>query len=70
MLKVEKALAVQRERLAELDERLADEAIYTDQGRTDELTQLVKDHAAAKSTIESLEWEWLEASERLEKATG
>jgi ATP-binding cassette subfamily F protein 3 len=69
VLKVEKALAVQREKLAELDERLADESIYADQGRTDELTQLVKEHAAAKSTIESLEWEWLEASERLEKAT-
>jgi hypothetical protein len=67
--KVEKALAVQRERLAELDERLADESIYADQGRTDELTQLVRDHAEAKLTIESLEWEWLEVSEKLEKGT-
>ena len=66
--KVEKALAEQRTRLTELDERLADESIYTDQGRKDELTQLVKDQAEAKSTIESLEWQWLEASEKLEQA--
>ena len=49
-----------------LETRLADESIYADPNRKDELTQLVKDQAAAKSTIETLEWEWLEASERLE----
>ena len=27
------------------------------------------EQAAAKSTVEALEWEWLEASEELEKAT-
>jgi len=65
---VEKELASNRSRLTELETRLADESIYADSARKDELTQLVQDQAAAKSTIESLEWEWLEASEKLEKA--
>jgi len=67
--KVEKELAVNRARLAEFETRLADETLYADPDRKDEMTQLVQDQAAAKSTVESLEWEWLEASEKLEKAT-
>ena len=66
--KVEKELATERDRLADLDARLVDESIYTDASRKDELTQLVRDQAAARSTIETLEWEWLEASEELELA--
>ena len=65
----EKALAANRSRLTELETSLADETLYTDSGRKDELTQLVQDQAAVKSTIESLEWEWLEVSEKLEQAT-
>jgi ATP-binding cassette subfamily F protein 3 len=67
--KVEKALASHRARLTELESRLADESIYADPDRKDELTQLFQDQAALKSTIESLEVEWLEASENLEQAT-
>jgi ATP-binding cassette subfamily F protein 3 len=67
--KVEKALASHRARMAELESRLADESIYADPDRKDELTQLFQDQAAVKSTIESLEVEWLEASESLEQAT-
>jgi len=66
---VEEKLASNRVRLTELDARLADESNYTDPSRKDELAQLVQDQAAAKSTIEALEWEWLEASEKLEQAT-
>ena len=66
---VEKELASHRSRLIELDARLADESIYVDSSRKDELTQLVQDQAATRSALESLEWEWLEASETLEKAT-
>ncbi len=65
---VEKKLANNRSQLTEFDERLADETLYTDAERKDELTQLVKDQAVVKSEIEALEWEWLEASEELEKA--
>ncbi len=64
---VEKKLNSSRARLVDFDEQLADELIYTDAGRKDELTQLVKDQAAVKSEIEILEWDWLEASEELEK---
>jgi len=66
---VEKELATSRVRLTELEARLADESIYTDPSRKDDLTQLVQDQAAAKATIGALEWEWLEASEKLEQGT-
>jgi len=66
---VEKELASNRSRLIEFEARLADESIYADRARTDELAQLVQDQAALKSVIESLEWEWLKSSEKLEQAT-
>jgi ATP-binding cassette subfamily F protein 3 len=66
---VEKALTTNRARLTKLEEGLADESIYADPNRKDELTQLIKDQATVKSTIEQLESEWLEASEQLEQAT-
>jgi ATP-binding cassette subfamily F protein 3 len=66
--RAEKALVEKRARLAELDAILTDESIYTDQGRKDELTSLVKDQAIVRAAIESLEWEWLEYSEELEQA--
>jgi ATP-binding cassette subfamily F protein 3 len=66
---VEKELAANRSRLTDLETRLADEALYVEPNRKDELTQLVQDQAVVKSIIESLEWEWLEASEKLEQAT-
>ncbi len=66
---VEQALASNRSRLTELEAGLADESIYADPERKDELTQMIRDQAAVKSTIEQLESEWLEASEELEQAT-
>jgi ATP-binding cassette subfamily F protein 3 len=65
---IEISLAASRAELTKLDERLADESIYTDVDRKDELTQLVQDQAATRSEIQTLEWNWLEASEKLEKA--
>jgi len=64
--KIEKELASQRMDLEILENRLADQALYTETGRTDELTDLIKHQATIKSAIETLEWEWLEASEALE----
>ncbi len=64
---IEKDLASNRSQLVKLDERLADESLYSDANRKDELKQLVKDQAAVKAVIETLEWDWLEASEELEK---
>ncbi len=65
---VEQSLAQERKRLATLESQLADESLYADTSRKAELTQLVQDQGATKSAIDALEWEWLEASERLEQA--
>ena len=67
---IEQMLGASRSELAKLEECLADETIYTNQERKDELAQLVQDQATAKSELERLEWNWLEASEMLEKADG
>ena len=66
---VEKELAANRTKLAELEERLADESMYAEPDRKDELTRLLRDQAAVRSKIESLEEAWLDASETLEQAT-
>ena len=65
---IEKNLATSRAALEKLIERLADESIYSDPERKSELTKLVQDQTDAKSDIEKLEWHWLEASEKLERA--
>ncbi len=65
---IEKELASSRKKLEGLEAELADEAIYSDQTRKDELQTLFKNQADLKSTIETLEWDWLDASERLENA--
>ncbi len=66
---VEMKLEAGRRTMAGLERRLADEAIYTDAERKDEVTKLVQDQAVVKSEIEALEWDWLEASEKLEQAS-
>jgi ATP-binding cassette subfamily F protein 3 len=66
---VEKKLNASRTKLADLQSKLADESIYMDTDRKQELTELVKSQADVKSDIETLEWEWLEASEKLEQAS-
>ncbi len=65
---IEKQLASNRTELELLEQRLADQTIYTNPERQSELTELVRSQAAVKSTIESLEWNWMEASEALESA--
>src|SRR5210317_1989298 len=66
---VERELARSRTTLNKLEARLADESIYANPDRQDELTQLVREQATIKSAIESLEGEWLEASEKLEQSS-
>ncbi len=65
---IEKQLASHRTQLESVEKGLADEGIYTDQGRKSELAELLKDQATSKTQIESIEWDWLEASEALELA--
>ena len=64
---VDKKLAAQRAKLAELDTLLTDESLYTDPGRKDDVARLVREQGEARAAIEALEWEWLEASEELER---
>ena len=66
---VERVLEGKRSRLADIEAQLVDESIYADPNRKDELTRLIREQAAVKSTIEELESDWLEASEELEQAT-
>jgi ATP-binding cassette subfamily F protein 3 len=66
--KIDALLADSRIKLEAIDARLADEAIYANSERQDELTQLVQDQAELKLDIDRLEWNWLEASEKLERA--
>ena len=57
-----------RSALTELEQNLADESLYSDSTRKDELKTLVREQAETKAKIDTLEWEWLEASEILESA--
>jgi ATP-binding cassette subfamily F protein 3 len=65
---IEKQMNQHRNKLAGLTTRLNDESLYTDAARKEEMTTLLQQQAELKSTLEKLEWEWLDASERLEKA--
>ncbi len=64
----ESKLDTHRSELQALETKLADTSLYSDTARKDELNQLIRRRAAIESTIETLEWEWLEASEALEQA--
>ncbi len=65
---IESSLTDCRLKLSDYDNRLSDEALYADADRKDELKQLIEDQASVRSKIDTLEWQWLEASEALEKA--
>ena len=58
----------QRVELSGIEKILSDESLYTDASRKAEMTGLLRQQADLKSSLETLEWEWLEASEKLEKA--
>jgi len=65
---IEKQLEKLRDELQDVASGLADEAIYADEERKDELTNLVQRQRELKLSIETLEWDWMEASEGVEKA--
>jgi ATP-binding cassette subfamily F protein 3 len=65
---VEKELGQLRKELEGLEARLADEDLYADAARRDELADLVRRQGEARARVETLEWDWLEASEALEQA--
>ena len=66
--KVDKQMSQKRSDLSGLEKLLAEESLYTDANRKEEISSLLLQQAALKSSLESLEWEWLEASESLENA--
>ena len=66
--KIDKQMNQQRADLLVLEDVLHDESLYTDVSRKEEMTTLLQQQAGLKSSLETLEWEWLEASEKLEKA--
>jgi ATP-binding cassette subfamily F protein 3 len=63
---IEKNLALNRAEMDSLETKLSDETLYADPTRQAELTGFVQALAEAKSAVEKLEWDWLEASETLE----
>jgi ATP-binding cassette subfamily F protein 3 len=66
--KIDKQMNLQRTELSGLEQLLSDESLYTDASRKAEMTGMLRQQADLKSSLETLEWEWLEASEKLEKA--
>ncbi|MBT5220831.1 MAG: ATP-binding cassette domain-containing protein, partial [Woeseia sp.] len=66
--KIEDQLGKKKSELQALEERLADEALYADSTRQEELAALSKEQAQIKVDIETLEWSWMEASEAVEKS--
>jgi ATP-binding cassette, subfamily F, member 3 len=62
---LERDMARLQERLSELDETLADEALYIDD-RKAELKQLLADQADLRTRLSSVEENWLEISEEIE----
>jgi ATP-binding cassette subfamily F protein 3 len=66
--KIESHLADRRTEIEALEKKLADPTLYSDPDRTPDVTGLVREQAALRAEIESLETQWLEASEALEAA--
>jgi ATP-binding cassette subfamily F protein 3 len=67
--KAESGLESRRSELEALEAKLADTSLYTDASRKDELSQLIRKQADLRAAVETLEWEWFEASEELDAAT-
>lgn len=57
-----------RRELAGVETSLSDESLYADSRRKPELTTLLVTQAEHRALLEQLEWDWLEASEALERA--
>ncbi|MBT8062792.1 MAG: ATP-binding cassette domain-containing protein [Gammaproteobacteria bacterium] len=65
---IEKKMTELRKSLEQLDSKLSEERFYADPSLKDALAELVQEQGANRKLLESLEWEWLEASEQLENA--
>lgn len=65
---IENSLSDSKTKLAAVQERLADELIYSDPNRKSELSELVMEQASLQTAVDDHEWKWMEASEALEIA--
>ena len=68
--KLDEEMATLRYELQRLEQQLTGEDLYIDSSRRGELTVLLKTQADHRSSLEHLEWAWLEASQALEEQTG
>jgi ATP-binding cassette subfamily F protein 3 len=66
--KIDRQMNQYRTDLGGIEQQLGDATLYTDAARKEEMTRLLVRQAGLKSSLETLEWEWLEASEQLENA--
>ncbi len=65
---IEQKMAQHRVSLEILDQQLTSEDLYTSRDRKEELATLVQQQGTLRKEIETLEWNWLKASESLESA--
>jgi ATP-binding cassette subfamily F protein 3 len=66
---IERSLADYRRDLAALESRLADPSLYSEPRRKEEMTCMLRQQGEFRACIDTLEHQWLEASERLEQAS-
>jgi len=66
--KIEIEMNRHRSDLKQVETSLLDESLYSDDSRKEEMTSLMQRQAECKAALDTLEWDWLEASEVLEKA--
>jgi len=65
---IEEEIELHRGELRGLETTLLDVSLYSDDTRKDELNSTLRRQAELQSAVESLEWQWFEASEQLEAA--
>ncbi len=66
--KIDQQMTGLRQDLSQLESQLADQSIYQDAERKQELSELMRTQSEKRKSLEQLEWDWLEASEALEAA--
>ncbi len=66
--KIESQLEKLKTELNQLDLQLSDETLYSDPERVQDIQQWTRRQTEIRTQIADLEWQWLEASEKLENA--
>jgi ATP-binding cassette subfamily F protein 3 len=67
---IEQQMAQHRVALEILEKQLSEDSLYADPVRKGELSGLVLKQGQLRKELETLEWDWLQASEALESAEG